>query len=75
MAHVGFYTVRVEVVPPPGVTCDAADLSNLNDTVKAVSGCRIAFLVAGLKYDLKVWRELWPRIMHNAIEACKRSMF
>src|SRR6266851_4459947 len=50
-----------------------ADLSNLNDTLRAVSGCRIAFLVAGLKYDLKVWRELWPRIMHNAIEACKRA--
>src|SRR6266849_1707980 len=51
----------------------AADLSNLDDTLKAVSGSRIAFLVVGLKYDLKVWRELWPRIMHNAIQACKRS--
>jgi nucleoside-diphosphate-sugar epimerase len=26
-----------------------------------------------LKYDFKVWRELWPRIMNNVIEACKRS--
>jgi nucleoside-diphosphate-sugar epimerase len=51
----------------------AADLSNLESTLKAVSGSRIAFLVAGLKYDLKVWRELWPPIMQNAIEACKRS--
>ncbi len=51
----------------------AADLSNLDDTVKAVSGSRVAFLLAGLKYDLNVWRELWPRIMRNAIEACKRS--
>jgi nucleoside-diphosphate-sugar epimerase len=51
----------------------AADLSNLDDTLGAVSGSRVAVLVVGLKYDVKVWRELWPRIMHNAIEACKRS--
>src|SRR3977135_4230728 len=58
----------------PGVAeAVAADLSNFDDTLKAVSGSRVAFLVVGLKYDLKVWRELWPRIMRNAIEACKRS--
>ncbi|HXM95939.1 MAG TPA: NAD-dependent epimerase/dehydratase family protein [Candidatus Dormibacteraeota bacterium] len=51
----------------------AADLSNLDDAVQAVAGSRIAFLLVGLKYDLKVWRELWPRIMHNAIEAAKRA--
>lgn len=50
-----------------------ADLSNLDDTLKAVAGSRVAFLVAGLKYDFKMWRDLWPRIMRNAIEACKRS--
>src|SRR4030081_155554 len=58
----------------PGVAeAVAADLSNLDDTLKALSGSRVAFLVAGLRYDLKVWRELWPRIMRNAIEAAKRS--
>jgi nucleoside-diphosphate-sugar epimerase len=51
----------------------AADLSQLNDTVKAVSGSNVALLLAGLKYDLKTWRELWPRIMRNAIEASKRA--
>ena len=51
----------------------AADLSRLDDTVKAVSGCSVAFLVVGLKYDTKTWRELWPRIMRNAIEASKRA--
>src|SRR5947209_4906555 len=50
-----------------------ADFANLDDTLKAVSGSSVVYLVAGLKYDLKVWRELWPRIMRNAIEACKRS--
>jgi nucleoside-diphosphate-sugar epimerase len=51
----------------------AADLSNLDDTVRAVSGSRIAFLLAGLKYDITEWRALWPRIMRNAIEAAKRA--
>jgi nucleoside-diphosphate-sugar epimerase len=51
----------------------AADLSILEDTVRAASGSRIAFLLVGLKYELKVWQELWPRIMANAIEAAKRT--
>jgi nucleoside-diphosphate-sugar epimerase len=58
----------------PGATeAIAADLSNFDDTLKAVSGSRIVFLVVGLKYDVNVWRDLWPRIMHNAIEAAKRA--
>jgi nucleoside-diphosphate-sugar epimerase len=51
----------------------AADLSDTDQTAKAVEGSKIAFLLAGLKYDIAVWREFWPRIMANAIEACKRS--
>ena len=51
----------------------AADLSQLDDTVRAVSGSAVAFLLVGLKYDLNSWRELWPRIMRNAIEAAKRA--
>jgi nucleoside-diphosphate-sugar epimerase len=51
----------------------AADLSDLEQTVRAVSGSDVVHLLVGLKYDFKVWRELWPRIMSNVIEACKRS--
>src|ERR1700682_6026217 len=58
---------------PGAAEAVAADLSNLDDTIKAVTGSRIAFLLVGLKYDVKVWRELWPRIMRNAIEAAKRA--
>jgi nucleoside-diphosphate-sugar epimerase len=50
-----------------------ADLSDLDQTIAAVAGSSVVHLVAGLKYDLKVWRELWPRIMNNVIEACKRA--
>jgi nucleoside-diphosphate-sugar epimerase len=51
----------------------SADLADLTKTVGAVAGSSVVYLLVGLKYDLKVWRELWPRIMSNAIEACKRA--
>ena len=51
----------------------SADISNLDQTISAVSGSTVVYLLVGLKYDVSVWRELWPRIMGNAIEACKRA--
>lgn len=50
-----------------------ADLANLDDTVKAVADSDVAVLLPGLEYDVKVWQELWPPIMSNAIEAAKRA--
>ena len=64
---------RNPTLVPGAAEAIAADLSNLDDTLKAVSGSRIVFLVIGLRYEIKVWRELLPRIMHNVIEATKRS--
>ena len=51
----------------------AADLANLDQTISAVAGSEVVYLLVGLKYDLRIWRELWPRIMNNVIEACKRA--
>jgi nucleoside-diphosphate-sugar epimerase len=51
----------------------SADLSDLNQTITAVAGSTIVYLLVGLKYDAGVWREQWPRIMQNTIEACKRA--
>ncbi len=59
--------------PVEGTETIAADLSSLDQTVRAVAGSKVAYLLVGLKYDLKVWRALWPPIMQNAIEACKRA--
>ncbi|MBI4890310.1 MAG: NAD-dependent epimerase/dehydratase family protein [Acidobacteria bacterium] len=56
-----------------GGECYAADLTDLGQTVRAVEGSEIAVLAAGLKYDVRVWAELWPRIMQNSVEACKRA--
>jgi nucleoside-diphosphate-sugar epimerase len=58
----------------PGVTeLVAADLSDPAQTRAAVQGGRVVYLLVGLKYDNKVWQELWPRIMRNTIDACKQA--
>lgn len=51
----------------------AADITDLDQTIRAVAGSEVVHLLVGLKYDLKVWQESWPKIMRNAIEACKRA--
>jgi nucleoside-diphosphate-sugar epimerase len=51
----------------------AADLADKDQTIHAVAGSTVVHLLVSLKYDLKVWQDLWPRIMSNAIEACKRA--
>jgi len=51
----------------------AMDLADLEQTTSAVSGSSVVYVLVGLKYDVNVWREVWPRIMRNAIEACKRA--
>lgn len=51
----------------------AADILDPGQAIRAVSGSTVVYLLIGLKYDGKVWRDQWPRIMSNVIEACKRS--
>ena len=50
----------------------SADLLNFDQTAKAVAGSEIVYLLAGLKYDINVWREQWPKLMRNVIDACKK---
>jgi nucleoside-diphosphate-sugar epimerase len=50
----------------------AADLTDPEQVSEAVKGSDVTYLVAGLKYEIKVWRDLWPKIMANVIEACKK---
>ena len=58
----------------PGATeTVAADLTDEDQTIRAVAGARVVHLLVGLKYDHKLWQEMWPRVMSNAIEACKRA--
>lgn len=49
-----------------------ADLLNYAEVEKAVAGSDVVYLVAGLKYDAKVWHQQWPAVMQNTIDACKK---
>jgi nucleoside-diphosphate-sugar epimerase len=51
----------------------AADLTNFEDTLQAVKGSAVVYLLAGLQYDIRVWRKSWPRIMTNIINACNAT--
>ena len=59
--------------PIAGGTLFPADLADRDQTIRAVAGSKVVYLLAGLKYNLGVWQELWPKIMANTIEACKRA--
>lgn len=56
-----------------GADAVKADVSSAEQTKDAVSESSVVILCVGLKYDRRVWSELWPRIMTNTIEACKHS--
>ena len=58
----------------PGATESlAADLTDGDQAIRAVAGSSIVYLVVGLKYEQRVWQEMWPRVMSNTVEACKRA--
>lgn len=50
-----------------------ADLLRADEVRQAVEGSEVTYLVAGLKYDHKVWQEEWPKVMRNVIDACKAA--
>ena len=64
---------RKAVSGPGAPQIVTADLADRDQAIGAVAGSSAVFLLVGLKYDRKVWAELWPRIMANTIEACKRA--
>jgi nucleoside-diphosphate-sugar epimerase len=50
----------------------SANLLNYDQTEKAVAGSEVVYLLAGLEYKAKTWQEQWPKVMRNAIDACKK---
>ncbi len=50
----------------------SADLLNYDQTEQAVKGSEVVYLLAGLKYDTKVWQEQWPKVMRNVLDGCKK---
>lgn len=59
--------------PLLGMTSLSADLTDAAQTLEAVTGSAVVYLCVGLKYDYRLWRREWPRIIDNVIEACKRT--
>jgi len=50
-----------------------ADLTDAVLTLKAVEGSEVVYLCVGLPYRYAIWRQQWPRIIDNTIEACKKT--
>jgi nucleoside-diphosphate-sugar epimerase len=50
----------------------SADLTNYEQTLKAVENSEIVYLTVGLDYNIKTWQFKWPLIMQNVINACKK---
>ncbi len=55
---------------PEGAEIVRADLHDPRAVLAAVDEGAIVYLLAGLSYDRRVWRESWPRIMRNVVAAC-----
>src|SRR5580692_7545604 len=49
-----------------------ADFSDPTQLDKAIEGSEVMYLIAGFKYDLKVWRKTWPALMSAVIKACEK---
>jgi nucleoside-diphosphate-sugar epimerase len=50
----------------------AADLAKPDQADEAVAGSEIVYLTVGIDYNTKVWQQVWPAIMRNVIDACKK---
>jgi nucleoside-diphosphate-sugar epimerase len=49
-----------------------ADLSSRDQVFKAVEGSEVVYLTVGFDYNIKIWREKWPALMRNTIDACQK---
>ncbi|MBI2416464.1 MAG: NAD-dependent epimerase/dehydratase family protein [Ignavibacteriales bacterium] len=49
------------------------DLLSFKETLSAVQGSAVVYLLAGLQYNHTIWQAQWPVIMNNCIKACKET--
>ncbi len=64
-------TVSRSGAGPEGAERVRADLTDAGEVLRVVDEGSTVYLLAGLPYDRRVWREQWPRIMRNAVAACE----
>jgi len=48
----------------------SADLLNADEVRKAIEGSTVVYITIGFPYSVKVWKESWPKLMRNVIDAC-----
>jgi nucleoside-diphosphate-sugar epimerase len=63
-------TVSRNGAGPPGAEITRADLNDPGQVLRTVEEGAVVYLLAGLRYDRRVWQEQWPRIMRNVVAAC-----
>lgn len=72
------YTNKIRLVSrnPKAINPDdelfPADITNPDNIDKAVEGSEIVYLTVGFDYDIKVWRETWPKVIKATIDACEK---
>ena len=72
------YTDKIRLVSrnPSKINDDdelfSADLTNAQQTEKAVKGSEVVYLTIGMPYSAKTWQEKWPVIMQNVLNATKK---
>ena len=72
------YTNQIRLVSRNPVKVNAddelfpADLTKAESIDDAVRGSDVVYLVVGFPYDIKIWRQVWPKVMDNVIAACKK---
>ncbi|THU33593.1 NAD-dependent epimerase/dehydratase family protein [Niastella caeni] len=59
--------------PVAGAEAVSADATNYRQTLEAIKGSSVVYLLIGLQYDIRVWRAQWPVIMTNVMNACKET--
>ena len=70
--HLRRYTDRIRQVSRAPVSIQPtdelvrADLLDVKATSEVIAGSSVTYLLAGLKYDYKVWPDQWPKVMRNA---------
>lgn len=70
------YTDTIRLVSRTPKKVNDGDLlfpANLDDpaqVMKAVAGSQIAYVTVGYDYNTKLWREKWPVLIKNVVDAC-----
>jgi nucleoside-diphosphate-sugar epimerase len=49
-----------------------ADLSKPEEVERAIAGSEVVYLLVGFDYNIKVWRDRWPKLMKATVDACKK---